>query len=620
MRTRLLRLAGVTFIALSAACGVHQTEAPALSGPSTLSTSVAVTATPDRITQDGASQSSVVVTVHGPTGQPSVGTSVRLDMMVGGTLVDYGTLSARTVVTGPDGTAKSIYTAPAAPPPPASATLGSVQIQAAALGSDATTTTPVTASIALVPPGVILPPADSPTPQFIINPSSPTTNVATLFDASSSCPGAANSQGVCQATSSLISTFAWTFGDGGVGSGQTTSHVYTTPATYNVTLTVTNSRGVSSSTSKSITIGASTGPTAAFVFSPTQPAAGQSVVFNAATSAAASGHTIASYGWNYGDGGTATGQLATHTFAVAGGYNVTLTVTDDVGQKTTTSQPVTVSSGGGGSSGATSASFISSPTTPSAGQVVFFNAAASSAATGKTLTNYSWNFGDGTVTNATISSISHAFAAGGTFTVTLTVTDSGGTTATTTSSVTVSAAGSGALTAAFSISPTDPTSGQLVTFNANTSSPQASIKTYDWDFGDGTIVTGQTTSVINHTYFTVTGNNYNIRLTVHDNTGQTATTVDPLAVLASSDPTANFTVTPNPTTVGATVTLDSSSSSAGVGPTYTWNFGDGQPVVTTASTMQTHSYSATGSYVITLTVTRASDGHTASTTRTLLVQ
>ena len=46
---------------VGAACTVHQTTSPALTGPSELATSVRITATPDSISQDGASQSSVVV-------------------------------------------------------------------------------------------------------------------------------------------------------------------------------------------------------------------------------------------------------------------------------------------------------------------------------------------------------------------------------------------------------------------------------------------------------------------------------------------------------------------------------------------------------------------------------
>src|SRR5439155_17366896 len=41
-----------------------------------------------------------------------------------------------------------------------------------------------------------------------------------------------------------ITSYAWTFGDGGSASGVTVSHAYAVPGTYNATLTVTDSRGM----------------------------------------------------------------------------------------------------------------------------------------------------------------------------------------------------------------------------------------------------------------------------------------------------------------------------------------------------------------------------------------
>src|SRR5205807_2687880 len=139
----------------------------------------------------------------------------------------------------------------------------------------------------------------------------------------------------------------------------------------------------------------------------------------------------------------------------------------------------------------------------------FFNASTSTASTGHTIATFAWDLGDG-VSGSGVS-VSHLFAAAGTFTVTLTATDDAGQKGIKTAPVTVAAAGSGSLTAEFSSSPTDPRSGQLVSFNANLSSPQGNITSYDWDFGDGTIVNGQSSSQITHTYFTQFGNTFTIR-------------------------------------------------------------------------------------------------------------
>ncbi|MFE9426962.1 collagenase [Kitasatospora sp. NPDC006697] len=87
--------------------------------------------------------------------------------------------------------------------------------------------------------------------------------------------------------------------------------------------------------------GSSTGtPTAAFTAAPTQLA----VQFGDRSTEAGSGH-VTGWSWNFGDGATATTQNPSHTYATAGSYNVSLTVTDSNGKTASTTQSVTVSGG-----------------------------------------------------------------------------------------------------------------------------------------------------------------------------------------------------------------------------------------------------------------------------------
>jgi PKD repeat protein len=50
-----------------------------------------------------------------------------------------------------------------------------------------------------------------------------------------------------------IASYAWTFGDGATGTGSTASHTYASPGSYTASLTVTDNRGATGSTSVGIT-------------------------------------------------------------------------------------------------------------------------------------------------------------------------------------------------------------------------------------------------------------------------------------------------------------------------------------------------------------------------------
>lgn len=615
-----------------AGCTVHQTEAPPLSGPSDLALSVSMTSVPDTLSQDGGSQASIKATAKGPDGKAIAALPFRVEMRApdaSGTMVpqDFGTLSARTVVTGTDGVASVVYTAPAAPVGGVTGTCNGltgicVEIVMTPTTNSFGSVQPTTTTIRLVPPGVILPPAGTPTASFTITPTPATQGSPVTFDASASTPGNGSTQ---------ITSYTWTFGDGSSGSGKTVQHTFGSAATFTVTLTVTNDRGIAASTSQGVTTAGISAPHPDFVFSPSTPTVSQLVVFNADITTAAAGHSITAFNWNFGDGtgatSTATGIVASHSFTTVGTYNVVLSVSDDLGAKATTSKAVTVSSAGG-AAGQTTASFSFSPLSPAAGQPVFFNGSSSTAAPGHNVTNYAWDFGDGTTLAGSVATTSHAFSAAGNFNVQLTVTDDTGQKAVTKTPVTVTAASAGSLTAAFTASPTNPTSGTLVAFNGNTSTPLASITEFDWDFGDGTIINGTAGSagcgascgmIINHTYNTPANATFTVRLTVHDSSGNTNTATSTLSVTAGTDPVANFTISPNPATVGATVTVNGSASTAGAGAitSYQWNFGDSATIVT--GNPATHSYSATGTYTIQLTVTQT-NGKTNSTTHTIVIQ
>ena len=89
----------------------------------------------------------------------------------------------------------------------------------------------------------------------IISANDPPTAVMSATPSSGTAPLTVNFDG--SASSDLggfITAWTWAFGDGGVGSGASITHVYSTPGTYTATLTVTDNGSLSNSTSTSIVV------------------------------------------------------------------------------------------------------------------------------------------------------------------------------------------------------------------------------------------------------------------------------------------------------------------------------------------------------------------------------
>ena len=136
-------------------------EAPPFTGPSEFGKSVNVTVTPDAIVQDGASQSVVTVTALGVNAQPLANIPLRAEIRVDGVPTDFGSLSARNIVTDGNGRATLVYTAPATRPGAAIDTPDDRADRRDAR-SAATRRTPRRrfANLRLLPPGRVGPPSD----------------------------------------------------------------------------------------------------------------------------------------------------------------------------------------------------------------------------------------------------------------------------------------------------------------------------------------------------------------------------------------------------------------------------------------------------------------------------
>jgi Tol biopolymer transport system component/PKD repeat protein len=218
---------------------------------------------------------------------------------------------------------------------------------------------------------------------------------------------------------------------------------------------------------------------------------------------------IASHAWDFGDGANGAGPTVSYTYAAPGTYTVTLTVTDTSGATATQSQSVT----------AGNTPPVASFASGCSGLTCSFDGSGSSDSDG-TITNYTWNFGDGTTGSS--AALSHTYAAAGTYTVMLTVTDNGGSTGALSQSVTI-------VNAPPVASFTSACSGVTCSFNGSASSdPDGTITSYSWNFGDGTTGAGVTVS---HTY--AAASTYTVTLTTTDNGGATGAQSKSVAVTQS---------------------------------------------------------------------------------------
>ncbi|NNG35831.1 PKD domain-containing protein [Nakamurella aerolata] len=256
-------------------------------------------------------------------------------------------------------------------------------------------------------------------------------------------------------------------------------------------------------------------PAAAF----TSNASGLTATFDGSTSSDADGQ-ITGYQWDFGDGTAgSTEAKPSHSYAAAGTYQVKLTVTDDKGASNSVTHPVTVSH----------ADPTAKFTATAADLKISFDGSASTATDGAKITGYAWDFGDGSAAG-TGATPSHTYATGGTYQVKLTVTDSLGAKNSITKAVAVTA-GNKAPTAAFSSS----ADGLTATFDGSASAdPDGSIASYAWDFGDQSAAGSGAT--VSHSY--AAAGTYQVKLTVTDNSGATASVTHAVTVAAAAGPIA----------------------------------------------------------------------------------
>ena len=401
-----------------------------------------------------------------------------------------------------------------------------------------------------------------------------------------------------------ISSYTFNFGDGsatvGPQAAATANHTYASGGGYVVVVTIKDSTGAASSASTTVLVGA---PVAAVTVSPLSGAAPLAVTADA--SASTDPVAISTYTFDFGDGtvvGPQSGATASHTYTAGGNYTLRVTVTDAAGASSSASRAVAI--------GAPNAAVKVTPSSGGAPLNVTADASASSDPIG--ISSYTFNFGDGSaaVGPQAIPTASHTYASTGAFTVTVTVRDSVGGSASASNAVTVAAPPTAALT----VSPASAPVGATITADASLSTAGTNpIASYTFDFGDGSRVGPQAGATATHAFSA--GGTYIVAVTVSDTIGVSA--IATVIVTATAPPTAALTLSPSYGAFTAPVSADASASKAGSQPiaSYAFNFGDGATVGPGASATVTHIYSAPGTYTVTLTVT-----DTGGTTATASVQ
>lgn len=338
-------------------------------------------------------------------------------------------------------------------------------------------------------------------------------------------------------TSGSISTWDWDFGGGSTSAQQHPSHTFVSGINQTVTLTVTTAAGCSNTLTQTINLH----PEPVADFQALAGCANTPVSFTD-LSAISSGN-ITNWDWDFGDGNSSSLQNPTNQYASASVYNVTLTVTSDFGCSNVISQQVSTSA------------LIADFTVTSGCLNAPTQFTDQSVLNGGTITNWSWDFGDGTTSN--LQDPSHVYTSMGNFTVNLTVTSDAGCTNTVSQQVTVNA------DPVANFDAVGACSGTAVPFTDLSTINPGSISNWNWNFGDGS-----SSSVQNPSHVYMSGGMFNVTLEVTSNAGCTASVTQP--VLIDQSPNASFSYNPTePDILNTTVQFINQSTGS---ITYSWNF------------------------------------------------
>jgi len=304
-------------------------------------------------------------------------------------------------------------------------------------------------------------------------------------------------------------------------------------------------------------------PVAEFEFSPDPGTVGQPVCFDAQATEDPQGDEIVDFDFDFDDGTTGQGPATCHTFDAPGLYNVTLVATDEHHNCDSVSHLVEVTQGD-----PATCSILVSPSAPQIDERVQFTILIQDPDDpSNTVRRIQWNFGDGSSTTTSRTTVDHRYREAGSYTVVATITDDTGNVSTCSTGVTVSEGT--APTCSFVFSPTAPEPGETVLFNASTSTDaDGEVRRYIWNFGDSTQSFTESDPFIEHDY-AVEGE-FTVTLTVEDDEGNESVCQQVVNVAEEECPAITLTPATLPDgQVGAAYNVDINASGGEAPHTFT---------------------------------------------------
>ena len=215
--------------------------------------------------------------------------------------------------------------------------------------------------------------------------------------------------------SDTIVSWLWDFGDSNSTTAQNPVHTFVDIGSYNIELTVTNTIGCVDSLTKTGMIDVA-GPTGIFEFSPDTGCVPFLVSFNATT------NNVSTYHWDFGNGivDTVSGSSISHTYFQPGYPIPQLALTDSAGCKLPATAPIPefLTIGEVVANFSLFPSVLYTPFCPP--DTVFFTDSSFSVNDSAMITEWAWDFGDGSVSAA--QNPVHSYTDSGTFVISLTAT------------------------------------------------------------------------------------------------------------------------------------------------------------------------------------------------------